>query len=184
MVEAWTAEDTGQTTVIPEADVLTAFDAVKVADEQGNEGAHELDVLNYWRQSGIGGREILAFSRVPLFDSTLVKTGAYVFGGLYIGLQLPASAAQQEVWDWNGDLIGPNEPRSWGGHAVDVVAYDPDGLVVVTWGHLQKLTWSFWERYCDEAYCIISNDFLGSDQRTPDGVDLEALNRDLALVTA
>jgi hypothetical protein len=65
---------------------------------------------------------------------------------------------------------------------VNVVAYDPDGLTVVTWGGLKKMTWSFWDRYCDEAYCIISDDFLGDDEQAPSGVDRGALERDLELV--
>jgi hypothetical protein len=43
------------------------------------------------------------------------------------------------------------------------------------------MTWAFWDRYCDEAYCIISNDFL-SGGKAPNGLDLNALNADLALV--
>jgi hypothetical protein len=44
-----------------------------------------------------------------------------------------------------------------------------------------RQTWSFWDHYCDEAYCIISPDFL-SGGATPAGLDLEALKRDLALL--
>jgi hypothetical protein len=66
---------------------------------------------------------------------------------------------------------------------VDVVRYDADTLTAVTWGRLQQLTWSFLDRYCDEAYCILSADFLDGD-RAPNGFDLEALKEDLALVTA
>ena len=40
------------------------------------------------------------------------------------------------------------------------------------------MTWSFWERYCDEAYCLISSDFLHGG-KTPEGLDLERLNEDL-----
>jgi len=50
-------------------------------------------------------------------------------------------------------------------------------------GRLQELTWRFWDRYCEEAYCILSPDFLDGGQ-APNGFDLEALRADLALVTA
>jgi hypothetical protein len=43
-------------------------------------------------------------------------------------------------------------------------------------------TWSFWDHYCDEAYCIISPDFLVGGT-TPAGFDLTALQQDLVLVT-
>jgi hypothetical protein len=118
-----------------------------------------------------------------VYDHRLLRTAAWLFGGLYIGLQLPLSAQRQGTWDCGGALTGPDRPGSWGGHAVDVVRYSPGSLTVVTWGRLQDMTWSFWDRYCDEAYCILSRDFLDGD-RAPNGFDVEALRADLALVTA
>lgn len=184
MIEAWTAAGRGHAVEISERAVLAAFDHVKLRDPlTGEEGAVELDVLRYWRSTGIGRHKIGAYARVSVHDPTLVKTAAWLFGGLYIGLQLPLAARAQAVWDWTGSLSGPARPGSWGGHAVDVVRYDARGLTVVTWGRLQTMTWSFWNRYCDEAYCILSHDFLERGN-APNGFDLGALERDLALVTA
>jgi hypothetical protein len=184
MIEAWTAAVRGQAVEIPEQAVLDAFDHVKLVDPAtGEEGAVELDVLRYWRKSGIGGHTIGAYARVSVHSHRLVESGAWLFGGLYIGLQLPLTAQAQDVWDWTGSLSGNALPGSWGGHAVDVVAYDAQGLTVVTWGRLKQMTWSFWDRYCDEAYCILSEDFL-AEGRAPNGFDLGALKADLALVTA
>jgi hypothetical protein len=184
MIEAWTAAGRGRTVELPEGAVLDAFEHVKLTDPfTGEEGAIELDVLRYWRATGIGGHRIGAYARVAVHDRRLVQAAAWLFGGLYIGLQMPASARDQPVWDWTGTLTGPARPGSWGGHAVDVVRYGATGLTVVTWGRLQELTWSFWDRYCDEAYCILSQDFLENGQ-APNGFDLAALEADLALVTA
>ena len=184
MIEAWTAAARGQAVEISEQSVLDAFDHVKLVDPQtGEAGAVELDVLRYWRTSGIGGHTIGAFARVAVHTHQLVRAGAWLFGGLYIGLQLPLTAQAQEVWDWTGSLSGDALPGSWGGHAVDVVAYDATALTVVTWGRLKQMTWSFWDRYCDEAYSILSQDFLDAG-RAPNGFDLAALRADLALVTA
>jgi len=184
MIEAWTAAVRGQAEIISEASVLDAFEHVKQVDPlTGEEGAVELDVLRYWRREGIGSHKIGAYARVSVHDRRLVETGAWLFGGLYIGLQLPLTAREQEVWDWTGSLAGDARPGSWGGHAVDVVGYDANGLVVVTWGRLKQMTWSFWDRYCDEAYCILSDDFLDAG-KAPNGFDLAALKADLALVTA
>jgi hypothetical protein len=183
MIEAWTAA-VGTTVELAEQSVLDAFDAVKIVDpDTGEEGAVELDVLRYWRKTGIGAHRIGAFASVAVHDKRLVRTAAYLFGGLYIGLQLPVTAQGQDVWDWTGSLKGPAEPGSWGGHAVDVVGYSSDGLTVITWGASKQLTWAFWDRYCEESYCILSPDFLKGD-KAPNGFDLAALNADLALVTA
>jgi hypothetical protein len=183
MIEAWTAAAGGHATEVTEQAVLSAFDAVKIVDPStGEEGAVELDVLRMWQSAGIGGHRIGAYARVGRRDHDLVRTGASLFGGLYIGLQLPLSAQDQDVWDWNGRLDGPDAPGSWGGHAVDVVGYDETALTVVTWGMLQRLTWQFWDRYCDEVWCIVSVDFL-SGGKSPAGLDLAALERDLRLVS-
>jgi hypothetical protein len=184
MIEAWTADAGGAAVEIPEHSVLDAFDHVKITDPAtGEEGAVELDVLSFWRKTGIGGHRIGAFAGVSLHDERMVRTGAYLFGGLYLGLALPLTAQQQDTWDWTGSLSGPAKPGSWGGHAVDVVGYDDQGLTIVTWGSLKRMTWSFWERYVDEVYALISPDFLRGDT-APNGFDLQTLQSDLALVTA
>lgn len=184
MIEAWTAAAAGAAVEVSEDAVVRAFDAVRLTDPlTGEEGAIELDVLRYWRKRGVGGHRIGAFAAVSAHDRELTRTAAWLFGGLYIGLSLPLTAQTQQVWDWTGSLSGEAKPGSWGGHAVDVVALDDAGLTVVTWGRLQVLTWSFWDRYCDESYCILSTDFL-RDGRAPNGFDLAALKRDLELITA
>ncbi|HWZ75935.1 MAG TPA: hypothetical protein VNX87_05325, partial [Candidatus Sulfotelmatobacter sp.] len=68
---------------------------------------------------------------------------------------------------------------SWGGHAIPVVAYDSRGVTCVTWGALQSMTWSFWEAYCEEAYAILSNDYLTKKKQTPQGFNLQQLQADL-----
>ena len=183
MIEAWCEAAAGQAVEVAEADILDAFDAVKIVDPMtGEAGAVELDVLRLWRRRGIGGHRVAAFAGVAPADEGLVRTGTWLFGGLYIGLQLPLRAREQLVWDWTGSLQGRDAPGSWGGHAVNVVAYDGTGVTVVTWGALQRMTWAFWERYCDEAWAIISTDFLAGG-RSPAGFDLQALQHDLALVS-
>ena len=183
MIEAWTAA-AGQVVEVSEPAVIVAFEQVKLVDPvTGEEGAVELDVLKFWRKKGIARHRIGAFAAVPLNDRKLVRTSCYLFGGLYIGLSMPLTAQDQDVWDWTGSLTGPARPGSWGGHAVDVVGYSDAGLEVVTWGALKLMTWAFWRRYCDEAYCILSPDFLQAG-KAPNGFDLAALKADLELVTA
>lgn len=184
MIEAWTAAGRGQAVEVPEAAVLAAFDQVKQVDPAtGEAGAVVLDVLRLWRATGIAGHRIGAYARVSVHDHELVRSASWLFGGLYLGLQMPLSAQRQQTWNWPGSLTGPAAPGSWGGHAVDIVRYGAETLTAVTWGRLQELTWPFLDRYCDEAYCILSDDFLDGD-RAPNGFDLEALKADLALVTA
>jgi hypothetical protein len=65
---------------------------------------------------------------------------------------------------------------------VPVVAYDAHGLTVVTWGALKRMTWGFWQAYCDEAYALLSPDFLNASGVAASGFDLAQLNADLKTV--
>ncbi len=106
-----------------------------------------------------------------------------MFGGLYLGLGLPLTAIGQRVWSVvAGDpRTNPSmQPWSWGGHAVEVVAYDEHGLTCVTWGALQRMTWAFFDAYCDEAFAILSDDWADDAGKTPTGFDMAALREDLA----
>ncbi len=184
MIEAWTAVAHGRALEVSESSVLAAFERVKIVDPlSGEEGAVELDVLRDWRNHGVGHHRIAAYARVSVHDHRLVQAAAWLFGGLYIGVQLPLTAQRQRTWDWTGHLDGDARPGSWGGHAVNIVRYSGGSLTAVTWGRLQDLTWDFWDRYCDEAYCILSHDFLEGNE-APNGFDVEALRADLALITA
>jgi hypothetical protein len=178
MIEAWTAAARGSAVEVTENAVLAEFERVRIGD-----GAIMLDVLVDWRKHGVGGHRIGAFARVPADDHALVRTAAWLFGGVYIGLELPLTVRGRGRWEWSGSLTGPAKPGSWGGHAVNVVRYDGSSLTVVTWGRLLEMTWAFWDRYCDEAYCILSRDFLTANE-APNGFDLGTLKKDLALVTA
>jgi hypothetical protein len=136
-----------------------------------------LDVLGLWRAHGIGRHHIGAYAKVSVYDHVLMRTACWLFGGLYLGLSLPISAQDQQTWDFTGSLSGTHTPGSWGGHAVDVVRYDANTLTIVTWGALKKMTWAFADRYCDEAYCLLSNDFL-KGKHAPNGFDLDAKKSD------
>ena len=94
MIEAWTAAAVGAPVEVSEDAVVRAFDAVRLTDPlTGEEGAIELDVLRYWRKRGIGGHRIGAYAAVGTHDHELTRAAAWLFGGLYIGLSLPADRA-------------------------------------------------------------------------------------------
>jgi hypothetical protein len=57
---------------------------------------------------------------------------------------------------------------------VYAVAYDDNGLTVLTWGSTQKATWAWWDECVDEAYAI-----LPQQAKEFDGFDLKQLKADL-----
>ncbi len=186
MVEVWTAYGEHRSSmVIPDKDILAAYSAVtgyNPADPSTDNGAYELDVLNYWRKVGIGGHKIAAYAALDLGSRDDIKAAVNLFGGCYIGLNLPVSAQRQSVWSvpWGGPH-GAGQPGSWGGHAVPIVGYGPTDLIVVTWGQLKRMTWKFLDTYCEESYAVLSTEWLNQN-KSPNGFDLVALQNDLKLL--
>ena len=62
-----------------------------------------------------------------------------------------------------------------------IVDKTDEGYWCVTWGGLKLLTPAFLDKYCDEMYACISNDFL-TDGKAPNGFDVGMLTEDLAKV--
>ncbi|MGP0020052.1 MAG: hypothetical protein ACLPHP_15885 [Candidatus Sulfotelmatobacter sp.] len=188
LIMEWTA-NAGKKMVTPtDKQIVAAYSAItgyNPTTGANDNGAQEVDVLNYWRQTGIAGHKIGAYASLEPGNHTHIMDSVYIFEGCYIGVQLPisAQAQTQNHQPWSvppGGTTGDGKPGSWGGHAIPVVAYDPRGVTVVTWGALQVMTWSFWEAYCDEAYAILSTDYLDGDKKAPQGFDLAQLQADLA----
>jgi hypothetical protein len=185
MIEVWTAAGQLKEVEVRDEDVLALYTLVTGYNPkrpETDQGAVVLDVLNKWRKVGLAGHKIGAFTTISPMSKTITKDAIYLFGGVYTGFELPESAQDQAVWDVPaGGLRGPGEPGSWGGHAIPIVDYDDRTLTCITWGAAKKMTWAFYRAYCDEAYAIISQDFL-SGNKAPNGFDLATLQTDLALV--
>ncbi len=181
LIMEWT--DANGSLVTPaDQDIIAAYSAITGYDPatgNNDNGAAETDVLNYWRRNGIASHKILAYTALTTSNHDHIMLATFLFGGCYIGLNLPTAAQTQLIWSVpQGGLTGPGAPGSWGGHAVPVIGYDQDGLTIITWGATKQLTWDFWDAYCEEAYAIISSDFAG-DKPAPNGFDLAALQQDL-----
>jgi hypothetical protein len=187
MIEEWT-KYAGDPFTPSDPAVLKAYEDVggyKPGQEDTDNGAVVIDVLNYWRKTGVGKHKILAYAALEPKNHDQVKDAVVLFGNCYLGVALPVSAQRQTVWAVPpGGPVGHGAPGSWGGHAIPVVAYDVRGLTVVTWGALKRMTWEFLDAYCDEAYAVLSEDFLNKKHLTPNDFDLKALKEDLRQLEA
>jgi len=114
-------------------------------------GLNELDVLNYWRSQAVSGDKILAYVSIDPKNHTHVQQAVQLFGGVYLGFQVQENC-QQEF-----DAHQPWTPGTLTqeGHAVFAVAYDQNGVTVLTWGNTQQATWAWWDECVDEAYAIL-----------------------------
>ena len=179
-VQTWTQNAGSQAhlVTVPDDQIVQTYSdfcGYVPGDASTDNGGVELDVLNLWRQKGFAGHQIVAYADPQPQNILHVKHAISRFMGIYIGLQLPVSAQDQDLWD-----VVPVDGGVWGGHAVWCLAYDPDELTCVTWGKLKKMTWDFWHRYCDESHCLFSGDLVVS-HLGPE-LDMAALHSDLQSV--
>jgi len=161
---------------------ITGYDASKT-DEYGNNptdnGANELDVLKYWQRNGIAGRKIGAFVSINPQNLNHLKIATWLFGAVYTGANLTQA-----------DMDSFNEQKEWsptsndyiGGHAFPIIGYDASGFGVVTWGAIQLATKEWVNTQLEEAYAVISPDWIANTGLAPSGFDIGRLITDLAAV--
>lgn len=181
--------ENGSPVTITDADVLAGYEACG-GYVQGNpatdRGTDPLVALNWWRQTGIAGNKIGAFVSVNPRDEALVAAALYLFGGLFVGLELPKSAQTQTVWDVVGDgQSGDAAPSSWGGHMIYIPAREAPGRYAnITWGERLSITQRFIATYSpNETFAVIPDAWLNGSGQAPNGLNIAALTRDLAIVS-
>ena len=178
--QIWTL-NTGSELTVADSDILSAYEAwdgYNPADPTTDQGGIELDVLKKFQQQGLAGHKILAFASANVRNVEEIKQAINLFGGVYIGVNLPISAQSQDVWDADSSRDG--DPGSWGGHCVFVPTYDPNGFTCITWGAPKKMTLAFWQEYVDESYALLSPNWVS--QNSPSGFALDQLQADLSLI--
>lgn len=191
LIQEWTA-DSGSMVVIPDEKIISLYSAITgyvPGDDSTDQGAVCLDVLNYWRKTGMDGHKLYAFTALEPGNVLHVTTATYLFGGIYLGLQLPLFCKRQIrpggtfslVPGW--DLTAAGKPGSWGGHAIPVVGFSPTGVDIITWGMKMRMSWHFFQAYVDEAYAPLSHDWApGGILKAPAGFNLAELSADLKLI--
>ena len=147
-------------------------------DPSTDNGGAEIDVLNDWRKIGMAGDKLLAYADPNPNVQLHVQQAIYLFGGCYIGFNVPQSAMDQNAAGQPWTVVA-DDGGILGGHAVFVPDYTPEGLWCITWGERQFMTWAFWDTYCDESHALLSPYWINSKNMDPSGIDLAQLQTDL-----
>ena len=163
-------------------DVLSVYSAVTgyvPGNEETDNGAAISDVLNYWQTTGLLGHRILGWAQVDQTNIVEMKQAVALFSAIDVGVNLPDSAMQafnnNQPWDQLDDQ------NIDGGHSIPIFGYGSAGATCVTWGQTQQMSWPWFQEYCDEAYAVISEDWIiQATQQTPGGLDLASLQADLS----
>lgn len=145
-------------------------------------GLNPLESLTRWRSGWTAAGRIYSihsFAEVSPQDARQVKEAAIVGRGLQVALRLPISAAHQidagQPWDI---VAGPDsQADSWGGHMVYLKGYDADGVLLWTWGKVQRATYRWLAAYSD--FCAIVVDDIDRVSANGD-IDAAALTDALA----
>jgi hypothetical protein len=166
-----------QAQVLAEYSKLTGFNP---NDPSTDNGAVISDTLTTWKTNGLFGKNLINFIGANPKSQSQISDAIWFFGGATLGVELPISAQDQDVWDVPaGGPVGDGAPGSWGGHDVLLVNRDDRGVTLITWGATKIATWDWLSTYCDEAYAILSQDWLDAKGNTPGGVPLASMIADL-----
>ncbi len=185
LVQTWTA-NAGTQVIVPDSAILKGYEQAcgyVPGDDSTDNGGNMIAVLNYFRQTGIGGHKLFAYVALEPRNKTHIELGVDLLGGCDLGLALPVSAQKQDVWSVPaGGPVGDGAPGSWGGHDVPIIDYGPVGPTCITWGKKKTMTWAFFYTYVDEAYGLLSTDWSDGTRKAPNGFEFAALQADLASI--
>lgn len=155
-------------------------DGYKPSDPDTDNGSDGLTTLKYLTKTGGFGHAPLSYLALDPLAPAEYQMASRYFGGIYLGIRLPQAWQGQTTWGTSlfGCRGGKWAPGSWGGHMIYGKArYTPDYLEILTWAATYRLTWAAVKVYPDEAYAVITPDFV-----SPDGFDDVKLTTDLAAI--
>lgn len=157
---------------------ITGFN---MANPSSDNGTVMVDALAYYKIKGIAGRKIVAWASVKI-DSSLYefKQAISLFGTVLVGFNFPQSAMNQfnagQTWS-----INSSSPIV-GGHCVAVSEYNPTQFICNTWAALQPVSLGFFPYYADEAYVLITQDWINKMKISPSGFNINVLENDATVL--
>lgn len=170
---------------VPDSVILADYESLGgyvAGDESTDRGLVLVNFLNWWRQNTFNGNPLAAYADPAVGNLDEFKLSVQLFGGVLIGVQL-----------CEGDMEAFDAGQPWattysagpqvGGHCVWVPQFVTQGPVPQTWNRNQPATWDWLTARMDENHALFLPEWLNKSGQAPSGVDWQALQRDLALVT-
>lgn len=183
-VGVWSANDNAPIIIATDREITNEYFGTC---GPGDQGCYIPAVLDKMRDKGLlfGGqlRKIAGWVAGDPADIEECKVGIILFGGFCIGFNVPSkfmNIGDGGTWD-----IAPGERwNSVGGHDVQIIGYNAAGVILSTWGGLRTMTWRTLTNRAvvDELYYILSPDWTNNDKLAPNGVNVEELEKRLAII--
>jgi hypothetical protein len=145
----------------------TGYDPVSGANDNG---AVLTDVLKQYNDK---------YVTLDVQNVEQIKAAIFIFGAVYLGFGVPQSMVDQlghgidPTWEFL-----PNDKPSGEGHCVVVFGYGRAGVPPCSWGKIYHTPWEFWLQNVDEAYAVISPEWIKHSGVSPSGLDLTGLLAD------
>jgi hypothetical protein len=152
-----------------------------VENDASDTGLDELTVLDYWATNGLipGAHKITAAIKVDGTDAEEVKAAVWLFENCYFAMGLPDAwvspmpSASGFIWDAAGSEDQDN------GHAFMACGFNPQGVVIDTWGMLGIMTWAAVAKYAS-CYTVLGVDIVEKiTQKAPNGFNWTQLVSDI-----
>jgi hypothetical protein len=158
-------------------DLYSAITGYNPADPSSDQGTAWTDALAYWQTTGCCGHKILGWAALDISSLDAIKQGISIFGGALIGTAITESMEDQfgRSQPWNAPFSG----AVLGGHAVPWLGFGRRGQTCITWAARQQMDPAALSQV-DEAYVVVTEDWLNAQTTSPSGMNLATLTADLA----
>lgn len=147
----------------------------------GDNGCNIENVLRRFVSDGMPfngtRRKIDGYAAVDWTKRDLVKAAIYCLGGLCLGINLPSEWTNSAIWDVTSSRIV-------GGHDVQCVGYDDQGVQISSWGRIYTITWAAFlsTRWLEESWAMLAPDWYGADKKAPSFFDVVGLRQAMAAI--
>lgn len=166
----------GNEVVFTDAEVTGPYNRMSPNDT----GCMMSDVVNAMVTDGIAGNKWVAGAQMRSYDELALNQALQLFGTVYLGIMCTQSMQDQFA---NGEVLDyvPGS-RVLGGHCIVLQAIEPlarGDYTVVTWGQAVRCTRTFLSTYIEEAWAVLSKNWLELNGHTISGLDVQALRSDM-----
>lgn len=156
-------------------------------DPSTDQGTDYREMLTYLRKTGMKDdagviHKIGAFALIEKANLTELDEALFLFGHVFIGVDLPDSA-QTQFGDGKPWTVVKGSPID-GGHAIGgIQKVSASQYLFTTWGAKQPVSSAWVKKYMNQAWAVVTPEELKSG-KSPQGYDLAQLDQYVTQIAA
>ena len=133
----------------PDAIILSKYElwcGYVNGDPSTEQGGVEIDVLNDWRKTQLYYHPLKMYADPDPTNLAHICKAIEIFGGVYIGIQLPVSAQGSTIWDVSNGPDADPGILGWPCRVRSEISHGSGSIVFtcISWGELIDITQAFW----------------------------------------